>query len=139
MLRRTIRLCVVVFGISAPVCSAAAASDNLRRLSGAQVAKLLVGMELTDDVHWVDRYERDGTLVSHGMGKVIVGRWRVEKNELCLDRELEPGTGCYEVWIAGNTVELRQPALDLKIRAVLQKPQRRGGQNPSTREQGASR
>ncbi len=43
------------------------------------------------------------------MGKKTAGKWRVEKDELCLDLGDDPssGSGCYEVWASPDGVELR--------------------------------
>ena len=63
-------------------------------------------MEMTDEVHWSDVYGRNGTLTTYEMGDKRVGKWWVQKDELCQDR----GKGlkaCYEVWISGKKVELR--------------------------------
>lgn len=37
-------------------------------------------MQLTDEVHWRYVYDRDG----YSMGMKKVGKWAVEKDELCL-------------------------------------------------------
>src|SRR5882757_1346029 len=63
----------------------AKAEEKFRRLTGAQITARFTGMEMSDDVHWRDRYERNGTITSQSMGKNRSGKWRVERNELCVD------------------------------------------------------
>jgi len=41
------------------------------------------------------------------MGHKTLGKWRIQKDQLCLDRGKDPGSGCYEVWLSGKKVELR--------------------------------
>jgi hypothetical protein len=56
------------------------------------------------------------------MGHRSVGKWRVQKDQLCLDHGSEPGGGCYEVWLSGTKVELRNHTSSLPLEAVLQRP-----------------
>jgi hypothetical protein len=56
------------------------------------------------------------------MGYKSVGKWRTQKDQLCLDTGKEPGGGCYEVWVSGKNVELRNQASSVPLEAVLQKP-----------------
>jgi cytochrome c len=52
-------------------------------------------MELTDEAHWGEVFERNGTLTIISMGRKSVGKWRTQKDQLCLDTGKEPGGGCY--------------------------------------------
>jgi hypothetical protein len=87
------------------------AAEKFRRLSGKEINARFAGMELSDDVHWRDLYERDGTLRSQSMGKGRTGKWSVRSDQLCLDLGADTG-GCYDVWLAGNNVEFRREGLD---------------------------
>ena len=98
----------------------AAAAEKFQKLGGAQIRAKVAGMEMTDDVHWADVFERNGTLRSFSMGRKQAGKWRVQKDELCLDQGTE--SGCFEVWLAGNKVELRPKGSGLPREGVLQKP-----------------
>jgi len=100
------------------------AAEKLQKLSGSQIQAKFGGMEVTDDVHWADVYERGGTLRSFSMGRKSVGKWRVQKDELCIDRGKDDG-GCFEVWLAGKNVELRRQGSTLPLQGVLQKPSAR--------------
>ena len=79
-------------------------------------------MEMSDDVHWRDRYERNGTITSDSMGRKRTGKWKIEKNELCVDLG-EDRRDCYEVWLAGKKVEFRREGYDGSImEGTLQSP-----------------
>ncbi len=80
---------------------------------------------MSDDVHWRDYYERDGKHTSDSMGRKKIGKWWINKNELCIEHGKDDG-GCYEVWMAGRKVELRRPGLDAPfLEGTLQNPIRR--------------
>jgi hypothetical protein len=57
------------------------------------------------------------------MGRAGTGIWKVENEELCLDRPPDEPR-CYEVWAAGLKVQLRyEPAIPEE--GILQKPEKR--------------
>jgi hypothetical protein len=97
------------------------ALDNFQKLKGSQIQTRFAGMEMTDEVHWGDVYGRDGTLTTYEMGSMRVGKWWVQKDELCHDRGKEL-KACYEVWISGKKVELRRAGSAMPFDGVLQKP-----------------
>jgi len=99
-----------------------AAEQKLQKLTGAQIQAKFPGMELTDEAHWGEVFERNGTLTITSMGHKSSGKWRIQKDQLCLETGSEPGRGCYEVWLAGRNVELRNRASSTPLEAVLQKP-----------------
>jgi hypothetical protein len=99
----------------------AGAFDTSKKLSGAQIRAAFAGMELTDDVHWRDVYERDGSLRSYSDGKGRVGKWTVKKDELCTYFK-EPDDGCYEVSLSGDRIEMKPSGLGLSIEGILQAP-----------------
>ena len=100
----------------------AAAEQKFQKLTGAQIQARFPGMELTDEAHWGEVFERNGTLTITSMGHKSVGKWRIQKDQLCLDTGKEPGGGCYEVWLSGRNVELRNQASSTPLEVVLQKP-----------------
>jgi hypothetical protein len=100
----------------------AAAQQKFQKLTGAQIQAKFPGLELTDEAHWGEVFERNGTLTITSMGHKSVGKWRIQKDQLCLDTGKEPGGGCYEVWVSGKNVELRNQASNVPLEAVLQKP-----------------
>ena len=99
-----------------------AAEQKLQKLTGAQIQAKFPGMELTDEAHWGEVFERNGTLTITSMGHKGSGKWRIQKDQLCLETGSEPGGGCYEVWLAGRNVELRNQASTTPLEAVLQRP-----------------
>lgn len=115
----TASMAVVVVG--ALVSTAAAAEDKLQKLSAGQIRGKIAGMELTDEVHWRELYERSGAVTSNSMGRKRTGKWRVEKDQLCIEFDKEPPAKCYEVWMSGKNVELRREGL-MSLQGVLGQP-----------------
>ena len=85
-----------------------AAEEKFEKLTAGQIRAKLAGMELTDNVHWRDFYQRNGTVMSTSMGRKRSGKWLVESDQLCIEFEKEPVPECYDVWLSGKTVELRR-------------------------------
>jgi hypothetical protein len=100
----------------------AQAEPKFQKLTGAQIPAKFVGMELTDEAHWGEVFERNGTLTITSMGHKSTGKWRVQKDQLCMETGDAPGGGCYEVWLSGKNVELRNQSSSMPLEAVLQKP-----------------
>ena len=101
-----------------------AAEERFRKLSGAQIRAAFSGMELSDQVHWYELFEKSGALLSSSMGRKRMGKWWVEKDELCIDDGEDP-VKCYEVRVSGNRVQLRGEYL-FPLDAVLRSPTDRG-------------
>ncbi len=97
------------------------AAESVQKLSGSQIRAKIAGMQLTDEVHWRDVYDRDGSLRSYADGKKRVGKWVIEKDELCVYFK-EPEDGCYEVTLSGNRIEMKPTGLGLSIEGILQAP-----------------
>jgi hypothetical protein len=97
----------------------AAAEEKFQKLTAGQIRAKLAGMELTDNVHWRDLYQRNGTVMSTSMGHRRTGKWRVEKDQLCIEFEKEPVPQCYGVWLSGKAVELRREGL-LPLQGTLE-------------------
>ena len=97
------------------------AAENSRKLSGSQIRERFTGKQLTDEVHFRDVYDRDGTLRNYSNGRKTVGKWAIEKDELCLYFK-EPDDGCYEVSLSGDRVEMKPSGLGLSIEGILQTP-----------------
>src|SRR6266403_884834 len=102
----------------------AVAAENSQKLFGSQIRAKFTGMQLSDEVHWRYVYDRDGTLRSYSMGTKKVGKWTVEKDELCLYLK-EPDDGCYEVSLSGQRIEMKPSGLGLTLEGVLQTPAER--------------
>ena len=114
-------LCAATTALVAGLASGALAEEKLQKLSAGQIRARIAGMELTDEVHWRELYERSGTVTSTSMGRKRTGKWRVEKDQLCIEFEKEPPANCYEVWMSGKKVELRHQGL-LPLQGVVEQP-----------------
>jgi len=95
------------------------AAENLRKLSGAQIRAKFAGKQLTDEVHWREVYERDGTLRSYSMGSKKLGKWAVQVDDLCIDLPESDG-GCFEVKASGMHVVMTPKGLGLPVDGSLQ-------------------
>ena len=118
------KICATTGAILSAVALAcpARAEQSFQKLTGAQIQAKFSGMELTDEAHWGEVFEPNGTLTITSMGQKSIGKWRIRRDQLCLETRQEPGGGCYEVWASGKNVELRNQASSLPLEGVLQKP-----------------
>jgi len=96
-----------------------AVPDQVKKLSGAQIRSRMTGMQLTDEVHYRFAYDRDGTLHGYSMGVKKVGRWTIEKDQLCLYLG-ETEDGCYEVTASGGRIEMTPSGLGGTLDGILQ-------------------
>src|SRR2546423_5413586 len=101
--------------------SSADAEGKFQKLTGGQIRAKLAGMELTDNVHWRDLYQRNGTVMSTSMGRKRSGKWRVEKDHLCIEFENESVPKCYDVWLSDKQIELRREGL-LPLQGTIEPP-----------------
>src|SRR5262249_36874588 len=79
------------------------------KLKDIGVKARLAGMEVTDQVHWIEHFRRDGTYRVWSMGEPRTGKWRIAKGELCIDDEMPNPETCTEVWLSGNKIQFRLP------------------------------
>lgn len=112
----------------ATVTVGAAQESSFVKLNSRQIKARFPGKELTDEAHYAFRFDRNGRIAIISMGKHSQGKWRIAKDTFCLvlDEPVEQSEeNCYQVWMAGNQVELR--AADnlpvLPIEGILQRPQ----------------
>lgn len=121
-----VMLCISGFLLAmAPAASlwwSAQAVEAFHKLTGAQINAKVTGMEITDNVHWGDTFERNGTLSTISMGQKSSGKWRVKNNQLCLQRGKDPEE-CLEMWVSNDKIELRREGT-LPYEGVLRKPTR---------------
>lgn len=82
---------------------------------------MFTGMQLTDEVHWRDVYERNGSFRCYSMGRKRFGKWFIRDNELCVDLP-EPDGGCFEVRASGKRIVMKPTGPGLALEGVLQKP-----------------
>jgi hypothetical protein len=99
-------------------------AERFQKLTGGQIRAKIVGMEITDEVHWADAFALNGTFTSYSMGKKTLGKWRVQRDELCVERGKDEAN-CYQVWLSGKKVELRREGSTLPLQGILQRQTRR--------------
>lgn len=95
------------------------AAAGARKLNGTQIRAGFAGKQLTDEVHYRLVYEPDGTLRSFSMGVKKVGKWIVERDELCLYLG-ETDDGCFQVTRNGEQIELTPVELGGALDGILQ-------------------
>jgi hypothetical protein len=114
---------VVAAAVGFLLATTALAAEPFRHLNGREIASRFMGMELTDEVHWAYVFERGGRLNIFSMGRPGTGAWKVDRNELRMDRPPDEAR-CYEVWVSGRNVQLRREP-EIPDEGILQKPQKR--------------
>jgi hypothetical protein len=109
-LRRARRLCAIalMFAFVPPAHGA----DRFTRLSGAQIATTLGGMQFTEAARRRDIFQTDGTLRRDETGGTRLGTWWIRGSELCIDFGNDGDTNCFEVWLQGNKVVMQRDAED---------------------------
>jgi hypothetical protein len=110
---------LLVLALSPP----ALAADRFHKLAGPQIAATLGGMQFTNEMHWREVYETDGTLRRIAMGRVDLGTWRVRGSEMCIDLGGDGDRNCFEVWLRDNEIVMQRDAEDNDpIQGFLEKP-----------------
>jgi hypothetical protein len=89
----------------APVCA-----DDYRRLSGAEIKRLIAGKAVTDEVHYTDHFRPNGVYEGVFMNKRSTGTWKVKGNQLCIIRGSEE-EDCDELWRSGPKLQRRKADL----------------------------
>src|SRR5260370_8100931 len=97
-MRRGLRVTGLALLAAATLEPSATAEEQFQKLTGGQIRGKLGGMELTDNVHWRDLYQRNGTVMSTSMGRKRTGKWRAEKDQLSNEFEKEPRPAVYYRW-----------------------------------------
>ncbi len=86
------------------------AAENSRKLSGSQIRERFTGKHQTDEVHFLEGYDRDRRLRNYSNGRKTVLYFK------------EPDDGCYEVSLSGDRIEMKPSGLGLSIEGILQAP-----------------
>ena len=86
---------------------AKAHADDYRRLSGAEIKRLIAGKVVTDEVHYTDHFRANGVYEGVFMNKRSTGTWTVKGTELCITRGSEPES-CDEIWRSGAKLQRRK-------------------------------
>lgn len=100
-------LCVVAFGISAGMASAA------QVLSADELRQAVSGKVVGDGQHWTYHLKKDGSLEGAEMRRPVTGRWAVKGNRLCLSVPAEAPANCSQVGHAGKSLVLRDNGMDI--------------------------
>jgi hypothetical protein len=100
-----------------------ASAQEFRRINGAEIRAQIVGRDITDDYHWTEYYRRDGVLVVDDLGHRKNGRWAVERDTLCTANDRAARLRCWQVWISGSEVSLRERPEDRTPPAFLRRHQ----------------
>jgi hypothetical protein len=110
------RLLVTLIAISA--LATVAQAGEFHRLSGTQIRALVVGKRVTDDTHWSQTLAPGGRLLVRDMGHPSIGSWQIKRDQLCISR---PGVleDCYEVWLAGDAIQLRNQSAAMPLTVFL--------------------
>jgi hypothetical protein len=123
MKRRPATIALTTLAALAFLMAGAVAQDKFQKLTGTQIRAKLTGMKITDQVHWFDIYQPNGTIASIEMGNKHAGTWRVQNDLLCTDHGKDAESVCQEVWLSGAKVEMRRPGSTLPLlEGVLEKP-----------------
>src|SRR6478672_6917999 len=85
-MRRGLRVTGLALLAAATLEPSATAEEKFQKLTAGQIRDKLAGMELTDNVHWRDLYQRNGTVMSTSMGHRRTGKWRVVARTAMLRR-----------------------------------------------------
>jgi hypothetical protein len=119
--KRRLRVTGLAFLAVATLAAEAAAEEKFQKLKGGQIRAKLAGVELTDNVHWRDLYQRNGTVMSTSMGHKRTGKWQIENDQLCIEFEKEPIPTCLRrvaLWKTGRAAARRSVAAAGHPRAV---------------------
>src|SRR5258705_2597473 len=84
---------IVILAVAA-WSSVSAAEEKFQKLAGAQIRAKIAGMEISDEVHWRELYDRSGRVTSMSMGRKRTGKWRVERDQLRIEVRKDPAH-CY--------------------------------------------
>lgn len=92
----------------------ACAEDRFQRLKAAEIKTVLIGKTITDEYHWADVFNADGSLGGHQLGNAQTGSWKLNKSaEICVVRATshkpkDDEPGCVEIWMRGNEIQYRR-------------------------------
>jgi len=115
-----IRMATAALFAAVMFAASANAEEKFQKLTGAQIRAKIAGMEVSDEVHWREFYDRSGKVTSSSMGRKRTGKWRIEKDQLCVEFEKEM-PNCYEVLVSGKKVRMQREGI-LPLDVVVEPP-----------------
>ena len=80
------------------------AEEGYRKPKVADVRKTFIDKTFTDEAHFSERFNADGTIEGFALREKITRTWRFIEDELCITSHFEEN--CYAVWKKGSEVEL---------------------------------
>ncbi|MGO4684546.1 hypothetical protein [Hyphomicrobium sp. 2TAF46] len=101
------------------------AADSYRELSDAEIKSKITGMEISE-AHFSEQYLADGTVRIVSLGRRILGKWKIERGQLCIKAPNPEDSRCKEVWTSGKKYQLRFPGDPVPFDVDIQKMQPRG-------------
>ena len=118
---------IIAAATIASISVSAVAAENFQKLSDAQIRAKIIGMQLTDEVHWRYVYDRDGRLRSYSMGTKKIGKWAVENEGVGPDINVE---NTPKEVIAGHDLQLEKAVAEA-MRLLKEKPVVRATTEPA--------
>src|SRR2546430_6596712 len=114
-------------GIAAMIAAVAFSADaqpepKFQKFTGAQIQAKFPGMELTDEAHWGDVFERNGTLTITSMGHKSFGKWRGQKGPPFLRTGEEAPGGRPEGLVSRGNQQIRKPHPRRPLETVRLRP-----------------
>lgn len=95
-------------------------ADKFRRLNGDKIPAILAGKVFTDEGHWSYRFLPDGVWKGMELGRSLNGRWRIDRNELCVTRDSKKAdTECFEIWLKKDEMEYRRDGVAVTTGVLL--------------------
>jgi hypothetical protein len=78
----------VVSGLA--IAGHASEDDKVHRVLAAEFNSMLIGIVVTDEAHWADKFLADGSMGGHRLGQPQTGSWKLSKDgELCVARKVK--------------------------------------------------
>ena len=110
MIGRVLSSLAVAYGCCQP--GIADSADVFKRLTTSEIRGRIVGKVVTDQSHWSDRFNRDGTLTAVDLGILKPGSWKLAGNEMCVVRKGKVSSSeCFEIWMQSNQVQYRRDGI----------------------------
>ncbi len=81
----------------------------------------IIGRDITDDDYWIKYYRRDGAMLVEDLGNRRTGRWTIEHDMLCTANDRAARLRCWQVWLSGSEVSMRERPQDQTPPAFLRR------------------
>ena len=110
---------VALAALSLAFVTDACAEGKFQRLKAAEIKTVLIGKTITDEYHWADVFNADGSLGGHQLGEVQTGSWKLNMSgQICVVRATshkpkDDEPNCVEIWMRGNEVQYRRGSIVL--------------------------